>query len=911
MKKRLLSLILVCSTLLPLSANAFNTEDAPIPEWIVDETVVMEGMTDKKYSHIYDLLNHLDCVEVPANEINPDEKITREEAVAMFAKINGISQTVTNESFSDVKKTDSYAGEIYSALQAGLISNDSGKFYPKKYITLDECGSIALKLLGYGKLPMLDEASYIKDLKLYKNVKDENGTLTRGNFYIFLENMLLANPVKLNITEPGYSYEFTVSEEYYITEQKNIKVYTGIVTSTGYSAIYNKKDTSEGYIEINNMKMKTKNSVSESMLGKYVNAYVDIENDENVVITLAEKEKYNEENSIEFNNFEEFSNNKLTYYIENAKKRVSISENAIFVYNGQFGGDLTKATEYFSDFDTIRTLDNNRDGKADIIFVDKKQYAYIESASESSQSMRTGMGEYLDFSEDICKSYRIFNEDGEQIVLANVLPGTVIEYKLAYSYDKKAIYEIILSKAKVVGVFKGKYTDGGKTYYNINGTQYEISDYYKRYLTEDTKNDKPQIGNEASFYLSKDGKIVFSSANVYNYGFVLKGYCDTENGDICNLTLYTYDGSKESYNLNEKIKLITPDKPEGIKVEAPTAIAKLKDDGGNIKNEMIAFQLDGEKNIKLIATEKDMTGQKPENTDYPLVKNHVINATDSTTARRVYQELIGFTWYVPSSVKRMTVPVDKSKFDDTKYFSVGSVKGQGGENNEYLLYEHILYNSDEFYNVGFCITRENKIGFSSDIIEPYLITKVATSINDSDEKGIEIEYLSKKGKNSAFIKYSTAMTTSSSSWMPECSVEDLKPGDVIQFEKDSVGDVSVLAVIIKSDDLPDRGAYGTDGVTNSYGYFNPFSSRGILHGTVEKTQVATESALINISPDGTDVNGSMIFRIGKHGVGFYDYNVYLIEGKKFSAVTFSDIMPGDEVVGIKRYNKVTDIYILR
>lgn len=910
MKKRILSLLLVCTMLTPFSVNAFKTEDAPIPEWIVDETAGTVGMADEKYSHIYELLKYLGCVDLPAEELNPEDKVTREEAVAMFAKINGnISQTIAEESFSDVKKTSEYAAEIYSALQLGLISNDSGRFYPKKYITLNECGSIALKLLGYGIIPMLDEETYIKDLKLEKNVNEENGALTRGNFYIFLENMLSASPAKLTVKESGYSYDITISEESYLFENKDIKIYTGILTATEYSAIYNKKDFSEGYIEINNMKMKAENEVSEDMLGKYVKAYADAE--ENIVISVAADGKYNDETEILFKDFDGFSANQISYYKENSKKKIKVSENAIIMYNGQFGGDLTKAEEYFADFDVLRTLDNNRDGAADIIFADKKQYAYVESASEVSQTMRTSMGEYLDFSEEACRSCRIFDENGEQIDLADVLPGVIIEYKLSYSYDKKAVYEILISKAKIIGTFKGKNSDSGRVYYNIDGTEYELSDYYEKYLKEDTKDKKPQVGSEATFYLSKDGKIVFSSANVYSYGFVIKGYCDTDNDDLCNLTLYTYDGIKESYKLKDKIKLITPTNPEGTKVDAAAAIETLNDGTGNVRNEVIAYQLDGEKNIKLIATEMDMTGKAPGTVDYPLVKNHVVNSTDTASNRRVYQELIAFTWYVPSSVKRMTVPVDKEKFDDTKYFSIGQVKGQGGDNNEYLLHEHILYNSDEFYNVGFCITKENKVSLSSDIIEPYVITKVSSSINDNNEEGIEIEYLTKTEKKQVFIKYDTPLVTSDKSYMPKCDIADLKAGDVIQFEKDSTGEVAICKVVVKSDKLPERGAYGGDGVTNSNGYFNPFVAVGILHGTVEKTQVNTESLIINLSESGTDPKGSMIFRVGKHGTGFYDYNIILKDGKNFSSVTFNDIMPGDEVVGIKRYNRVTDIYILR
>lgn len=912
MKKRILCFIAAISMMVSYSAGAVSNEDAPIPEWIVDETFGTNGMADEKYYHIYQLLNYLGCVTLPAEEINPDEKITRAEAVATLAKIDqNTLQSVTDAVFSDVSKDNEYAEGIYTALQAGLITNENGKFYPKKYITLDDCGSIALKILGYDVIPMVNEADYINELDLYKNVETDNGELTRGNFYIFLENMFAAETASLSITEPGYSYEVDISAEDYLLADKDINTITGIVTATEYAAIYNKKEFSEGYIEINNMKLQTANAVSENMLGKYVKAYVDIADDNNIVISITEDAKYNEETEISFDDFEGFENNQITYYKENSRKKLKVSESAVIVFNGQYYGGLSEAESLLEDFDYLRVLDNSKDSIADIIFIDKKEYAYVESVSAVSETIRTSMGEYLNFSEEECAGYRIFNESGEAVDLANVLPGSVIEYKKAYNYEKKPVYEILISQSKIVGILKGKNSDNYRTYYNVDGTEYELSDYYERFLTEDVQNAKPVVGSEATFYLSADGKIVYSSANVYSYGFIIKGYCDTDNDDICNLTLYTYDGARISCNLAEKVKFVTPEKVGGEKVEATDVIESLGDGSGKVRNEVIAYQLDGQGNIKMIATEMDMTGKAPGTVDYPLVKNHFIAANSTAISEnRVYQQLVGYKWYVPSSVKRMTVPADKEKFDNDKYFSIGSVQGQGGYENQYIMYEHIFYNADEFYNVGFCITKENKVELSAKTIEPYMITKAYSSINEDDEEGVIIEYFSKGVKKQAFIKNDTTVVDYGLEGV-HGGVADLDVGDVIQFETDGVGDVAIIAILIKADKLPKRGTQGEDGLTDENGYFNPFTSIGIIHGNVVKTHRATESALINISADGTDPKGTLIFRIGRQTANFYNYNVLLREGKNISVATFSDIMPGDEIIGIKRYNKITDVYILR
>jgi len=905
-------LIVAGSMLIPFSAGAVRNEDAPIPEWIVDETFGTNGMADEKYNHIYELLKYMGCVEKPAEEINPDEKITRAEAVATLAKIDrGVFDSIKEESFSDVSKNDEYATGIYNALIFGLIKNETGKFYPKKTMTLDDAGSIALKILGYDAIPMVNEQDYINDLKLYKNVKSENGELTRGDFYILLGNMLEADAAKISVKEPGYSYDVDISGESYLLQNKEINVIEGIITATEFGAIYNKKDFSEGYIEINNMKMKVENSISQDLLGKYVKAYVDIEDEKNIVISVTEAAKYNEETEIQFTDFEKYENNQISYYKENSKKRVKVSEKATVIFNGQYYGDLNGAEELLKDFDVLKTLDNSKDSVADILFIDKKEYAYIESVSVVSETMRTSMGEYIDLSEEECASYRIYNEKGEAVALEGVMQGSVIEYKKALSYDKKAVYEILISQSKIIGVFKGKETDLGKTYYNVDGEEYELSDYYKRYLAENIQDKKPMQGNEATFYLSADGKIVFSSADVYSYGYIIKGYCDTDNDEICNLTLYTYDGVRVSYTMAEKVNFITPEYPEGRKMTAAYVIESLGDGNGKVRNEVIAYQLDSKNNIKMIATEMDMTGKTPGTVDYPLVKNHFIAASSTAiSANRVYQELVDYKWYVPSKIKRMTVPADRAKYDNEKYFSIGTVKGQGGYENQYIMYEHSFYNADEFYNVGFCITKEDKVELSAKTIEPYMIAAVQSSINEDDEEGVVIEYFSKGEKKEKFIKNDITVVDYGFEGV-HGGVADLAVGDVIQFETDGVGDVAIIAILVKADKLPARGTQGDDGSTDENGYFNPFAAIGIIHGSVVKTQRSTESALINISADGTDPKGTLIFRIGRQTANFYNYNVLLREGKNISVVTFDDIMPGDEIIGIERYNKVTDVYILR
>lgn len=71
------------------------------------------------------------------NNFAPDRKITRAEFVTLIVRAFELSEGTYDESFSDVKKNDWYAGSIGKALTSGIISRDT-VFRPNDPITREE-----------------------------------------------------------------------------------------------------------------------------------------------------------------------------------------------------------------------------------------------------------------------------------------------------------------------------------------------------------------------------------------------------------------------------------------------------------------------------------------------------------------------------------------------------------------------------------------------------------------------------------------------------------------------------------------------------------------------------------------------------------------------------------------------------
>ena len=74
-------------------------------------------------------------------------------------------------------------------------------------------------------------------------------------------------------------------------------------------------------------------------------------------------------------------------YIEDEKeKRAAIDSDAIVLYNDVFNGSVSSSINLFTSDKTYVLLDNDNNGKADVIFVRKSHDLVVDSVSGISES---------------------------------------------------------------------------------------------------------------------------------------------------------------------------------------------------------------------------------------------------------------------------------------------------------------------------------------------------------------------------------------------------------------------------------------------------------------------------------------------------------------------------------------------
>jgi len=110
------------------------------------------------------------------NKLNPEQKITREEAFVVMARAFKIADAKTGElnKFSDAKDISDWAqNEISSLVSAGYIAGSDGKIHPKQEITRAEFAKIMDNLV---KTYVHNEGEYTKDYQ--GNVMINNAGVT-------------------------------------------------------------------------------------------------------------------------------------------------------------------------------------------------------------------------------------------------------------------------------------------------------------------------------------------------------------------------------------------------------------------------------------------------------------------------------------------------------------------------------------------------------------------------------------------------------------------------------------------------------------------------------------------------------------------------------------------------------------
>ena len=520
---------------------------------------MIEGNADYQYNCADGLLDTLEITKGYNDEAyGRYSDITRADFAVLTARTlkTDFGSAPPADVFDDVKSDHYAAGAISALKDFGMIDGDGDNcFRPENPIKLSEAVKILCKGIGYnyyaenGGGYASGYISAANDTNLLKNIKlSADDTLTKNETVLLLFNALHTNIAVQ--TKFGIGAQFEISPyKTVLTEYHKVYYTDGIVKSNKITGI-SSPDTSKNSIDVGDMTLLCENMDAERFLGYNARVYYkDGQASGENVIYIMPKNK-NSELIIEGNDADTVYNineRKISYYDASGKERdARLESNFKLIYNGKAEGDYNSVMDNLKDAH-VRLLDNNGDGRYDIVFVNKYKDVVVKSVNENEEiiyDMYSSLNNwnYGNIASDAI--FEITDGKGNIISVSDILPWRVVS--IISSNDGEYVKAIVKDEY-IFGTITQMTKD--EDIYFIDGKEYRAT---KTFLNSSNQN--LYVGLSGTFCLNADGKIaafVKEDVEILKYGILLKSW--NEEDEKIGVRLSSQDGIICSYECAKKV----------------------------------------------------------------------------------------------------------------------------------------------------------------------------------------------------------------------------------------------------------------------------------------------------------------------------------------------------------------------
>lgn len=519
----------------------------------VSITAVTAAEDDAVYEAAAQCLEDLGGIEYDDGTADLSSEVTRASfcrIITDYFNISPVSGASTTP-FIDVELTHENFKEIRALYDLGYISGDENRrFEPKRSITVREALTIMVTALGYkyeamqrGGYPTgFTSVAFEKEI-ITESFEDYNAAMTLGSIYKMLYDSLEVPIMAVEISGGHETYsaseENTVLWVYFRAEK-----HEGIVTANKYTALTSAgARVTENQISVNDTVYYSQQDYSH-MLGYNTVYYVSFKNDDNGEVV----HMYGEDNDVTdilSEDIETMSDDSVVYREDGSSRSVTkrLSADADVIYNGRALTGYGTLDSIMPVNGTTVLIDNNNDGRADVIDITEYENYYISAIDTSSrtvydynESRSIEMGESAD-------TVEIYAADGSKINFSSLRRGTLISVAQSREESNKLV-RVYVSETQIEGAAESISDDE----YTIGGTVYKKAPDMTKSIT---------IGTQGVFYIDIMGKIAaFTTAtdSSYNYGLIYNTVYD-ENEGLFYLVLFTPSEKFVDCDLGDKVTI--------------------------------------------------------------------------------------------------------------------------------------------------------------------------------------------------------------------------------------------------------------------------------------------------------------------------------------------------------------------
>ena len=604
MKKTVLLLLMVFAVnIYPAAAFANNLTDTQISY-------------SEQSSDVLPELGLLNILAITDNvTYNTGERMTRENFAVCAAKM--LNLTVSDQNvryFSDVEQSGYAAGAINALVELNIISaSPDARFRPAEYITAAEAIKMMICVLGYseyaehkGGFPSgyNDLAS---ELDLTDNVNIQ-GEFTQKDAYTVMYNALHTNLyLSTGINKHGDTV-YSKDSETLLGKYYDVHMEEGTVTAVHGQNMNTFGMPDEYSICIDGtMHRKDERLDADGFFGGFCKVWFkgDPKKGGSSVIYLAESDDAAKKIEIQSDLYEDYAENKLSYYISGTSDKVKSTRlKAVnFIYNGTPLLDGYKAAIENINKGTITVKDSDGDNIYDLVIIEDYRNFVVGSVNNNIFYNKADLNDTISLGKyDAVRIYRgsLGKTDYSEIAAGDVL-------SVAESADKTAV-KIMVSSAEITAKAESVSNDSGKLTVTIEGRNYNFDDSYQRIFVLADGSLKYDLIKDKYFYkLDYMNNICWidTDSSGMKLGYIIDVWKSESSRDLICAKIFTTSNSCEQYECAPKMKI------DGVrKNKYDEVISAFPNSENGFAAQLIRYALNEKKQITAIDTSNFVAGSE-------------------------------------------------------------------------------------------------------------------------------------------------------------------------------------------------------------------------------------------------------------------------------------------------------------
>lgn len=484
------------------------------------------------------LLNSLGIMgAIKGKEFGVNMGVSRQDA--LFTVFNSINYKFEENTTVDEK--------FLMAEKLGIISS-AAEFRPREFVTVMEFKKMMLSALGYGhriklagdwKTGVIETADYLG----WKNISYQQDSE-------FASRETVANILYSALMSPAAgasSYVNGILEiqkgNALISEKFALKLYSGVVTANNVTNFYEYSKKNKNFIEIEYTEYIDENDSLGDFIGRKVLFLVKAD-DEKVVVDGFICAKDEEKTELAMKNIVSYEKGGIVYKdADGNKDEIELSDECVFIKNG-VAKTVINESEFKKDDGDILLVDNDKDSRADVVFINAPLIAVNDYCSDDGKTVkfRGTDGSALKSEYDKVSYFR----NGKKVSIEEMNRNALM---YCYFSENEKVIRFECYTNKIVGMVNS-ISDKA---IGVDGTEYAMTTHFKNtYLAS------VEIGKNTVFILNEYSEIVsfIDSEELFKgelYG-VLLSYNKEGIGDV-SLKLFTQNKEILVIKAAEKFKI--------------------------------------------------------------------------------------------------------------------------------------------------------------------------------------------------------------------------------------------------------------------------------------------------------------------------------------------------------------------